>query len=699
MLELIKRKHREYVGHTQIKEVLLLGQNIQKIDRMKFMATALASIGDGVIVADRQGVVRYINASGVKLTGWDAKEAEGRPFSEVFPLVDFFSGKGLDNPILPALEYGKTVGLQDHSALRTREGRRLFVSASCSPVRNSSDEAEGVVVVFRDINRIKNIEEDIKREKNDLKNVLEALPLGVLLVERDVVVKWVNRSLLELLHIEEADILGQRFGDAAHCIYSYEKGCGEGEKCRSCEIRQNIGRVISEEVSCKEVILQRTFLNGTVKNCFWLKISFIPLNLSEEKQIVIAIDDITGQKNYETALQKSRDEAESANRIKSEFLANMSHEIRTPMNGMIGMLDLLLMSDTNEEQREYIQMAKLSANSLLKVINDILDFSRIEAGKISIANINFDIKTLMEEIIKIHAVLAEKKGLEIQYIFSPDTPRYLKGDPDRLRQILNNLIGNAIKFTDKGQVKIVVRKASITGKSIKLEFCVSDTGIGISVEKMDLLFKRFSQVDGSNTRRYSGTGLGLAICKQLAELMGGDIFAESAVGKGSVFCFTVDVELGKEPSSSDAQGFSSPVIMDDKELKLPILEKEKGEPDRIVIPESRTDFEKYSRVRLGDNGEVVFEGGEAVIKADIPVEMEELRQVLHELQLILGENRFPLIEEAAHRVKKIAFRINAEELAELAFRTELAARKCKWELAIEYCSKIMDEYKLRYKEG
>ncbi|HWQ79825.1 MAG TPA: ATP-binding protein [Anaerovoracaceae bacterium] len=663
--------------------------------RREFLADTLSSIGDGVIVADLLGTVLYVNPSGEKMTGWSNKAAAGKPFSLIFSLIDYSTGRRLNDPIRPVLEQGRSVGLKDRSALINREGKTLFVSASCSPVRNGNNEVTGAVVVFRDIDRIKNVEEAVRREKNNLQNVLEALPLGVLLIDEDAVVNWVNKPFLELFHLEEANTVGRRFGDGVRCVNSVEKGCGGGEQCEWCEIRQNVRRVVRERTSQRDVVIQRSFFNDMDATCFWLKISFIPLAIEDEGQIVIAIEDITEQKNYEAMLQKGRDEAESASKVKSEFLANMSHEIRTPLNGMMGMLDLLLMSDTTEEQRDYVRMAKLSAESLLKVINDILDFSRIEAGKISITDVHFDIKDLTTEIIKINTVLAERKGLHIQYAFAPGIPRYLVGDPDRLRQILNNLIGNAIKFTNRGQIRVEVRKTGGTKQKVDLEYRISDTGIGISAEKMSQLFKRFSQVDGSLTRRYSGAGLGLAISRELAEMMGGNIRAESEIGKGSTFCLAISFFPGEAPSVAAR---NEPALEADQSLSMIVMD---GEELNRFIPEqtiNRSDADKhqdgarkYRYVRLDEDGEIVLNGGrEAAVKGDMDLELIELDRILYELRLILQENRYFMIEETAHRIKKIALRTDMDDLVDLAFKAELAARKYNWDQAAQYCLRIME---------
>lgn len=790
-----------------LKNMMLNSKNI-------FLESLLTSIGDGVIATDLSGNITIFNTVAEEITGWSVSDTKNKRLCELFTFIDDTTNKIMESTINNVIKLGTKISIKESSVLITKKKEHKYISGNVCPIKDELGIVLGILIIFKDITITRNVELNLKEDKNNFMRVFNSAPIGFIVVDENEIITNINNCALDLLNINKEKSIGKRFGDAFFCKESFriKQGCGSGIECKICDIKKAISLALKSGVSTTNIEFSRIFIINKNKREFWFKASITQMTDGDNKMAVIVLVDITDTKNKETEISKSRDyylgmfenfpavvwktdiegkneyvnkncynftgkykedclafewltyihpedkdkcyelynksfenkqpydmeyralnssgeyrwiqsinrpvknsdgkfdgyigiglditdrkiaeeglnrykilsekvrdiihfidtegniidvnqsglnsygytyeeflklniidlraegvitsellrsfdkegafyetvhrrkdgskfpveiscqgaeiggkrvlisiirditerksgennlkaakeAAETANRVKSEFLANMSHEIRTPINGIVGMVDLTLLTELNNEHKENLMIVKSCANSLLKIINDILDFSKMEAGKLKIENINFDIKYLVEEIIKSHSPSAIIKGIELNYEFSSNIHQYVVGDPNRVKQILNNIISNAIKFTESGEVWIKVKEIKSNDNKVEIQFVVEDSGIGIPEEKMCELFQSFSQLDGSITRKFGGTGLGLVISKQLSELMGGRLRVESKKGIGSKFYFTLNFNIGTMIETKSIQ--SSKLMKLDRRYNLLLAE-------------------------------------------------------------------------------------------------------------------------------
>jgi two-component system sensor histidine kinase/response regulator len=516
------------------------------------LAAVVASSTDAIISKTVDGTIVSWNPGAEKLYGYSQEEVIGKSIELLLP-------KGHDDQVTALLARviaGEDVGPYE-TVRRRKDGSTVEALLTVSSVRDLSGRVVGASTIAHDVTEAKAAEAALAQAREDIDRFF-SLSLDLMMIANaEGQFVRVNLAFEQVLGYAPSELTGRPFADFIH-----PDDLQDTLDALSTQTAGSAVVVFENRYRCKDGPYRWLLWNASTLADGW---------------IYGTARDITDRKQMDDDMRISRERALEASRLKSEFVANMSHEIRTPLNGVVCMSELLLDQDLTGEQREYAQVAMTSAEALMAVINDILDFSKIEAGKLDILNEDFSIEAAVGDVCEIVSGKAHENRTELAVSIAEDVPDIVRGDPNRVRQVLINLVSNAVKFTSGGEVlvRVSLELAADTTERLRLE--VSDTGIGIDPERQEQLFQAFSQGDNSNTRRYGGTGLGLSIAKQLVELMGGEIGVQSRPGEGSTFWLTVPCERGVAVSDEarvrDLTG-TRVLIVDDNVTNRRILERQ-----------------------------------------------------------------------------------------------------------------------------
>ncbi len=504
------------------------------------LSVTLYSIGDAVIATDTQARVTLVNTAAELLTGWSQAQALGRGVDEIFRIVNRETRKPAKIPVSDTLKHGSVQGLANHTILIARDGRERDIADSCAPIRNRDSHVIGAVLVFRDVTKEYALEADQKLLLQRLydqqfytRSLLESNVDALMTTDPQGILTDVNKQMESLTGCTREELIGAPFSSYFTDAQRAQSGID--------------GVLINSRIT-------EYGLTALAKNGKQTPVAFNGATYFDREHKLLGVcgaaRDITDRMHLDQVLAQSGLElevakaaAEQASLAKSDFLSSMSHEIRTPMNAIIGMSHLALRTELTPRQRNYIHKIQGAGRHLLDIINDILDIAKIEAGKMTVEHIEFDLEKVLDTVSGLIAEKTTDKGLEFVVDIDPRVPARMVGDPLRLGQVLINLSNNAVKFTERGEVAITIRIEVETDHDVLLHCTVHDTGIGMSQEQQTRLFQNFSQADNSVTRKFGGTGLGLSISKKMAELMGGGVGVESKPNIGSTFWFTA--RLGK----------------------------------------------------------------------------------------------------------------------------------------------------------
>ena len=537
------------------------GHRWREID-LKLLKEVLEQSVSSIVVTDNRGIIEYVNPAFCKVTGYSPEEAIGQ------------NPRILKSGMQPTEYYQdmwKTLTSKrvwrGRFCNRRKDGTLYWEDAIIAPVVDKEGEITHYIAIKNDITPFITKEKELKERVIMLESIIKHIGIPIAFFKNTRILQ-VNPAVEKLIGLPAESLIGK----SSRVFFETEE-----------EFRYFISHYYRRLLKQGSLSFEykRRVADGS-RRCFFVTANIIHKGGKEDVETIWVGQDITPVKKLEEEIRLAKERAEEASRAKSEFLANFSHEIRTPLNAIIGSLELLSTTSLDREQASFVRTAKSNAEMLLFLINDILDISRIEHNRLDLEETDFDLILMVEDFFQSMRPLAEKKGLKFHLRVEEDVPRYVRGDPGRIRQILSNLVSNAIKFTSKGSVRIEIEKEKEEEWGHILRFTVKDTGMGIPKEKLGMLFTRFSQVDSSVSKKFGGTGLGLAISKKLCEMMGGEIGVKSVPGKGSVFWFTLRLKKGKRLEENrdmsylnrDRVRFSGKIlVVDDNPLNGEVLKR------------------------------------------------------------------------------------------------------------------------------
>lgn len=589
MLETIDAQNKENEKHQDDLEELVK----ERTAELRRLSEALEQSPAAIFITNKEGYIEHINPRFTEIIGYEREDVIGQNMkilrSEKIPKATF--KKLWETIISGKIWKGELIN-------RTKTGEDRWMSVSISPVYDNEEKITNFVAVEEDVTDKKRAVDELRKSETQYRTLFENA-IEVIFVAQDEKIKLVNRQAEKLMECAQESLINRTLWDFIH------------PEDRNMVAERYMKRIQGEKSS--EAYSFRIINNaGDVR---WVELKAVIIQWEDRPAVLCFMADITERKHIEQELIKAKIEAEYATRAKSDFLANMSHEIRTPMNAVMGLTHLALKTDMTLKQRDYLNKIDASARSLLRIINDILDFSKIEAGKLDMEFVKFHLDDVLDNISNLIPVKAQEKGLEVIFKTSPDVPEMLNGDPLRLSQILLNLISNAVKFTEKGEIVISIGLLDKTDNKATLSFAVTDTGIGMTKEQAETLFKPFIQAETSITRKYGGTGLGLAISKRLVEMMEGEICVKSEPGKGSVFSFTavfrlpIEEKEGRITRVGDLKGMRILVVDDSvtsREIMKSTLESmsfkvstaESGEAGLVELEKAKGNSEPFELVLM-----------------------------------------------------------------------------------------------------